>query len=125
MSFVVVTPEALAAAASQLENIGSALSEAHAATAPAITRVIAAAEDEVSAAIASVFSEYAQNYQLLRVQATEFHAQFVHATKSALRQYQDAEAELYALLAARQADRAALSSPAPNPHDTSPAGGGG
>src|ERR1700730_7524319 len=125
MSFIVVTPEMLVAAASQLQGTGSALSAANSAAVAAITRVVAAGQDEVSAGIASVFSEYARSYQVLSVQAAGFHAQFVQATKLAAEQYQAAENEFYAILAARQASRPSLQSPKPDPLDTSPAGGGG
>jgi PE family len=125
MSFVVVTPEMLMAAASQLEGTGSALSTANAAAAAAITRVAAAGQDEVSAAIASVLSEYAKSYQELSLRAAGFHTQFVQGTKLAAEQYHAVDAWFSALLAARRASRASLPSPKPDPLDTSPAGGGG
>ena len=52
MSYVIAAPEMIAAAATDLANIGSSLSEANAAAAAPTTGVLAAAEDEVSAAIA-------------------------------------------------------------------------
>jgi hypothetical protein len=125
MSFLVVTPEMLVAAASQLETTGLALSAANAAAVAAITRVVAAGGDEVSAAIASMLSEYGQSYQVLSVQAAGFQAQFIQATKLAAEQYRAAETQFYALLAARQTSRASLPSPRPDPLDTSPGGGGG
>ncbi len=56
MSFVVAVPEVLGTAATDLAGLGSSLSEARAAAATQTTGVLAAAEDEVSAAIAAVFS---------------------------------------------------------------------
>ena len=56
MSFVVAVPEVLGTAATDLTSLGSTLSEANAAAATQTTGVLAAAEDEVSAAIAAVFS---------------------------------------------------------------------
>ncbi|WP_346243002.1 PE family protein [Mycobacterium intermedium] len=56
MSFVVVGPEMLAAAATDLENIGSALSAANAAAAAPTMSLLAAAEDEVSTALAAAAS---------------------------------------------------------------------
>jgi hypothetical protein len=47
MSFVIATPEFVTAAAGDLANIGSTLSEANAAAAASTTGVLAAAEDEV------------------------------------------------------------------------------
>jgi hypothetical protein len=56
MSFVMAVPEVLGTAATDLTNIGSALSAANAAAAAPTTGILAAAEDEVSAAIAALFS---------------------------------------------------------------------
>jgi hypothetical protein len=76
MSFVTVVPEFIGQVAGQIENIGSALGAAHAAAVGPTTGVVAAAGDEVSAAIASVFSGHAQAYQALNAQAAAFHTQF-------------------------------------------------
>ena len=62
MSYVVAVPEIVASAASDLSNIGSAVTAAHAAAAAPTTGVMAAAGDEVSEAIASLFSGHAQAY---------------------------------------------------------------
>ena len=51
MSFVIVEPEALAAAASDLTSLGSTISAANAAAATPTTSLLAAGGDEVSAAI--------------------------------------------------------------------------
>ena len=79
MSYVVAVPEFLASAASDLAGIGSGLSAAHTAAAAPTTAVVAAAGDEVSAAIASLFSSHGQAFQALSAQAEAFHAQFVSA----------------------------------------------
>jgi len=63
MSFVTVMPEVLETAATDLANIGSTLSAAKAAAAAQTTGVLPAAEDEVSAAIAALFSTQGQGYQ--------------------------------------------------------------
>ena len=76
-SFVFASPEAFATAAQDLTAIGSAIESAHRATALSTTQVAAAAQDEVSAAIATVFSGYAQGYHTLAGQAAAFHDQFV------------------------------------------------
>jgi len=55
MSYVVAVPEFVAFAASDLAGIRSAVNAAHAAAAAPTTGVVAAAGDEVSAAIASLF----------------------------------------------------------------------
>jgi hypothetical protein len=77
MSFLIAVPESVAAAASDLAGIGSALSSANMAAALPTTAVVAAAEDEVSAAIAALFGSHAQGYQTLSAQASAFHDQFV------------------------------------------------
>ena len=53
MSFVIAAPEIMTSAATDLTRIESALSAAHAAAATQTTAVLAAAQDEVSAAIAA------------------------------------------------------------------------
>lgn len=63
MSFVIAVPEALTMAASDLANIGSTINAANAAAALPTTGVVAAAADEVSAAVAALFGSYAQSYQ--------------------------------------------------------------
>lgn len=72
MSFLFAQPEMLGAAATDLASIGSAISTANAAAAAATTRVLAAGADEVSAAVAALFSGHAQTYQALRTQAARF-----------------------------------------------------
>ena len=69
MSFVMVGPEALAAAASDLTNLGSTLGAANAAAAAQTTGLLAAGADEVSGAIAALFGAYGQGYQSLSAQA--------------------------------------------------------
>ena len=56
MSFVITAPEMLGTAATDLAGLGSTLSAANASAAAQTTGVLAAAEDEVSAAIAALFS---------------------------------------------------------------------
>jgi len=83
VSGLVVAPDLLASAATDVARIGSSVSAAHAAAVPPTTAVVAAAEDEVSAAIASLFSEYARKFQALSEQAAAFHDQFVAAVSGA------------------------------------------
>jgi hypothetical protein len=54
--------------------------------------VLAAAGDEVSAAIASVFGAHVQAYQALSAEAAAFHQQFVQLMSTAVGQYAGAEA---------------------------------
>jgi PE family len=60
-------------------GIGSSLSAADAAATLPTTAVVAAAADEVSTAIASLFSGHVQQFQALSAQAAAFHARFVQA----------------------------------------------
>jgi hypothetical protein len=62
---VIAAPEMAASAASDLAGIGSMIGEANAAAAVPTTGVMAAAGDEVSAAIASLFSSHGQEFQAL------------------------------------------------------------
>src|SRR5208337_63208 len=77
MSYLVAVPELVASAATDLSNIGAALTDAHVAAAAPTTSVLAAAEDEVSAAIAALFGAHGQTYQALGAQALTFQEQFV------------------------------------------------
>src|ERR1700740_1612050 len=92
MSFVIAAPEALGAAASDLAGIGTTLSTATTAAAAPTTRLLAAGADEVSGAIASLFSSYAQDFQALSTQVAAFHDQFVQALNAAAGSYASAEA---------------------------------
>ncbi|CMH01773.1 PE-PGRS family protein [Mycobacterium tuberculosis] len=55
MSFVLIAPEFVTAAAGDLTNLGSSISAANASAASATTQVLAAGADEVSARIAALF----------------------------------------------------------------------
>jgi hypothetical protein len=92
MSYLLAAPEMLAATAADVAGIGSSLNVANAAATRPTTAVIAAADDEVSAAIASLFSGHAQQFQALSSQAAAFHAQFVRALNGAEGAYAAAEA---------------------------------
>jgi len=92
MSFVNLSPELVASAAQNVAGIGSALDQAHVVAAPATTSVVAAAEDEVSAAIAAVFSGHGQAFQAASAQAAQFHAGFVQTLGGAGGAYAAAEA---------------------------------
>ncbi|WP_261861807.1 PE family protein, partial [Mycobacterium marinum] len=92
MSYVTAAPEALAAAAGDLTGIGEALRAATAAAAPSTTSLVAAAGDEVSTAIATLFSEHAQSYQALSAQMAAFHDRFMNALAGAGGSYASAEA---------------------------------
>ena len=90
MSYVVAAPESLVAA--DVSGIGSAVRAANTAAAGSTTQVLAAAGDEVSAAISGLFANYARGFQALSAQGALFHAEFVHALSSGARGYAAAEA---------------------------------
>lgn len=92
MSYVTAVPEALAAAARDITGIGSTLSAANSAAAVPTTGLLAAGADEVSAAIAGLFSSHAREYQTLSAQAAAFHDQFVNALTASARSYLSTEA---------------------------------
>ncbi|EFD60585.1 PE protein [Mycobacterium tuberculosis EAS054] len=72
MSNLLVTPELVAAAAADLAGIGSAIGAANAAAGAPTMALLAAGADEVSAAVAAVFSSYAQQYQALSAATAGF-----------------------------------------------------
>ncbi|WP_156745941.1 PE family protein, partial [Mycobacterium sp. 1423905.2] len=78
-SYLIAAPEPLAAAAADFARIGSALRSANVAAAAATTQVVSAAQDEVSAAIATLFGAFGQEYQALTAQTALFHDEFVRA----------------------------------------------
>ncbi len=92
MSFMLAEPAAVVAAASDVAGIGSALKTAHAAAAAPTTGLLAAAADEVSTQIATLFSQHAQSYQQLSARAAVFHEQFVAALAATASNYAAAEA---------------------------------
>jgi len=92
MSFVSVAPEFVSAAATDVADIGSVISQANAAAAFPTTSVVAAGGDEVSAVIAGVFSAHAQAYQAVSAQAASFHQQFVQLMNGGAAQYLSTEA---------------------------------
>ena len=77
MSFVVAAPEQMQAAAENLADIRSMLAEASTSVAVPTTGLVPAAADEVSAAIAAMFGNFGQEYQLFSARMEAFHAEFV------------------------------------------------
>ncbi len=92
MSYVIAAPEIMTSAATDLATIGSTIGSATAAAASPTTGVLAAAGDEVSAAIAAVFSAHGQGFQALGAQAAVFHDQFVQALTAGAGSFVSAEA---------------------------------
>jgi hypothetical protein len=92
MAFLTIAPETMAAAANDIDGIGSWLGAANKVAAASTTGIAAAAGDEVSAAIASLFSSHAQEYQALSAQAAAFHTQLVQAVNEGANAYAATEA---------------------------------
>ncbi|MHA7651473.1 PE domain-containing protein [Mycobacterium sp. ML4] len=92
MSLLVATPDLMSVAAAEAASIGSSMRAANLQALTPTSRLIAAAADEVSTAIASLFSGHAQEYQALSAQATAFHQEFVRALSAASGAYAAAEA---------------------------------
>ncbi|BBZ40815.1 PE family protein [Mycobacterium conspicuum] len=82
MSYVVVAPEMLTAAAGDLDTIGSDLSMARTAAAVPTINLVPAAGDEVSAGIAHLFSRYAEDFHGLAGKAAASHEQFAQHLKT-------------------------------------------
>lgn len=95
MSFVLVASDMLETAATELAQVGSAMTAANLAAMFPTTAVAAAAADEVSAAAAALFGMHAQEYQAAAAaQAATYHEQFVRALSAAAASYVGAEATI-------------------------------
>ncbi|ARG57750.1 MULTISPECIES: PE family protein [Mycobacterium] len=92
MTFVVTQPETLAAAAGNLQEIGSAVSAQNVAASAHTTSVAPAAADQVSALTAARFSAHAQLYQVVSAQAAAIHQAFVAALAASANSYEATEA---------------------------------
>ena len=92
MSFVTTQPEALSAAATSLQGIGSGLSAQNASAAAPTTGVVPAAADEVSALTAAQFVAHAQLYQAVSAQAAAIHEMFVNTLGTSAGSYAATEA---------------------------------
>ena len=87
MSFLIASPETVATAASDLSGIGSAIRAANFTAALSTTSVVGGAQDEVSAAVSALFSNYGQEYQALSARAERTYrakAEELQAKESAL-----------------------------------------
>src|SRR5579884_52102 len=92
MSFVTTQPEALTAAAANLQGIGASMSAQNAAAAAPTTGVVPAAADEVSALTAAQFVAHAQMYQAVSAQAAAIHEMFVNTLTTSAGSYAATEA---------------------------------
>jgi PE family len=92
MSNLFEVPDAVAAAAGDLSNIGSTISQANTAAAFPTTGLVAAGADDVSLGVAQLFGAHAQDYQALSAQLEAFHQEFVQNLNSGASAYANAEA---------------------------------
>src|SRR5690242_4115815 len=92
MAELITAPETLASTAADVQSIGSAINAAGTNAAGQTTGLLAAAEDEVSGAVANLFGAYGREYQTLLAQAAGFHNRFTQALAAAAGAYAQAEA---------------------------------
>ena len=78
-SYVITEPQIMTAVATDLEEIGSAISAAHTTAAGPTSGLLAPAADEVSAAITNLFGAYSREYHAVVKQAAAFHNEFTRA----------------------------------------------
>lgn len=91
MSFVSAATALVEGAAQDLAGIGSSLADATATVSGPTTGLAAAAQDEVSIALASLFGNFGREFQALSGQAQAFHSQFVNLLNSSAGAYSGAE----------------------------------
>jgi hypothetical protein len=92
MSFVIAEPELVQGAAQNLAGIRSSLAEATSTAAGPTTGIAAAAQDEISVAVSSLFGDFGQQFHALNAQAQAFHAEFENLLSSGASAYVSAEA---------------------------------
>ena len=92
MSFVTTQPEALTAAASTLQTLGTSMAAQNTAAAPPTTGIAPAAADPVSALQAAQFSAYGTWYQQVSAQAAAIHQMLVNTLGTSAGSYGETEA---------------------------------
>ena len=92
MSFLATQPDMMAAAASELQAIGSDLTARNAAAAAPTMSVVPAGADEVSALTATQFAAHGEIYQLVSARAEAVHDMFVATLAAGAVAYADSEA---------------------------------
>ena len=108
-----VVPDLLQSAAADLVGIGSELNAACRAATVSTTGLLAAGADEVSTAVASHFAGHGRQFNVVSLQASGFHQQFVRTLNSGVGSYLAAEAaNTSPLQAVEQGALGALNAPA-------------
>jgi PE family/PPE-SVP subfamily C-terminal region len=92
MSFVTTRPEAMTAAASTLQTLGTSMAAQNGAAAAPTTGVAPAAADPVSALQAAQFSAYGTWYQQVSARATALHQMLVNTLGTSAGSYGETEA---------------------------------
>jgi hypothetical protein len=92
MSFVTIEPETLAAAAGNLDAIGSTMSDGSAAATAPTTGVVPPGADEISALMAAQFAAHAIMYQAACAQAAAIQELFVATMRASASSYAITEA---------------------------------
>ncbi|SOJ56676.1 PE family protein PE3 [Mycobacterium simulans] len=92
MTYVNASPATIAAVAADVEGIGSAIRAAGAVAADRTTDVMQMAADEVSRAVAVLFSEQGRQFQAVSAQTAAFHDEFVRVLSGAGTAYASTEA---------------------------------
>jgi PE family protein len=90
--FVTAHPEAMSAAAGELQGIGSAMAAQNTAAAGPTSAVVPAAVDEVSTLTAAQFAMHAGRYQAVAAQAAAIHEMFVNTLGTSAASYTATEA---------------------------------
>jgi PE family protein len=91
-SFVSASTGAFTDAAQRLTGIGSSIASANTAAAVSTAQVAATSQDEVSGAIAAVFSGHGQAYQAISARLAAFHDRFAQILAGSGSSYASAEA---------------------------------
>jgi hypothetical protein len=89
---MLATPDLIIDAAAHLDALGSQLTQAHSAAALSTVAVAPPATDEVSNAIAALFSDLGQNFQTLGARAGAFHQSFTGQLTGSAAAYSSTEA---------------------------------
>ncbi|MCV7074620.1 PE family protein, partial [Mycobacterium szulgai] len=92
MSYLIAGSNQLAAASMELSCLGLVIGNASAEAAGPTTQIAAAAQDEVSAAISTLFNGYGHQHQVLSARMAQFHEEFVQALTGSGLRYAAAEA---------------------------------
>lgn len=111
MSFVVAALDMIETASADAAQVGAAVGAGNLAAAIPTTGLAAAAADEVSVAIASLFGTHANDYRAAAAQAAVYHQEFVRNLGAAAASYGGAEAAILAQLEATLLGGGAASAP--------------